>query len=242
MKHLFIILYTIGLITVLPLKAFSEEPDFTNIDNMNLHMIDSDADTGFALYRSGRPGMLFDDSPEKIKSDIKHICDMGITEVMVMSGDADVRETLYKDVCPQMKVVYNNKQTTFKSLNSIFLISFDKWVTSAKKSGKKILFRCRSGMHRTGRLSAYYQMKYMGYTVQKARDVMFDKGTYMYAFPHLYSQVEGLKLYIDNKPCVGQKSISRIQIATYGMEKMMNAIGLNDMDPMCVNINTPKKK
>ena len=156
----------------------------------NLHLIDSDPN-GFAIYRYGKPGQL----------GVRELCALGVEEVMVLSGTAQTQELLYQQECPRLKVVYNVNQTVNVPLTPKFLADFDRWVQEAQVSGKKIAFRCECGCHRTGRLAAYYKMKYQSFNAFDAIIDMLMMGKYMYLFPQLIPQVLDLRDYIDGLAC-----------------------------------------
>lgn len=156
----------------------------------NLHLID-DAPNGYAIYRSGTPS----------RKEVKQWCEMGIQEVMVLSGDAAKAELKYAKECPTLKIIYNEEQSAKVALTTTFLDQFDKWVESSRHEGKKILFRCNCGCHRTGRLAAYYRMKYNGYTADEAIDEMMDLGKWMFLFPKLKYQVRAMDDYIAGRAC-----------------------------------------
>ncbi|MFN8370766.1 MAG: hypothetical protein U0T83_09120 [Bacteriovoracaceae bacterium] len=157
----------------------------------NLHLIDRDSNTGFEIYRYSKP----------TTEDMKMLCKLGINEVMVLSGTADAHEYKDRQVCPSLKVIYNTRQIPQIPLNSEFLNYFDKWIKEAKAKGKKIAFRCECGCHRTGRLAAYYQMKYQAIPKFDAILTMLNLGKQMYLHPELIPQVSDLFNYIHNLPC-----------------------------------------
>lgn len=157
----------------------------------NTHLIDEDTDTGFAIYRVSKPKY----------NDMKRFCKLGIEEMVVLSGNAEKFEFRNQSACPSLKVVYNEKQKSKIPLTSSFLEWFDNWVAEAKRTGKKIAFRCNCGCHRTGRLAAYYQMKYQNLTAADAKAVMKKHGKYMFLFRFLYPQVYALKDYIKGRKC-----------------------------------------
>jgi hypothetical protein len=168
-------------------------PLFFNLNAQadNLHVIDQDQNNGFAIYRSGRPNV----------SEIKELCRLGITEMMVLSGDADQVELKNQAICPTLKVIYNNKQDARVPLTESFLDQFDQWVEDARHSGKKIAFRCSCGCHRTGRLGAYYRMKYQNWTAEAAIKEMLALGKVMFVFPELSPQVHSLGDYVSGRAC-----------------------------------------
>ena len=162
-----------------------------NADALNLHLIEQSKSNGFSIYRLGKP----------TREDIKDLCQKGIEEIMVLSGNAEQVEMAYQDACPNLKVVYNYKQTTQVALDIEFLNIFDEWVEQARITGKKIAFRCNCGCHRTGRLAAYYRMKFNGWDIEAAIDEMWKLGKWMAFFPHLKNQARALDDYIHGRPC-----------------------------------------
>jgi hypothetical protein len=157
----------------------------------NLHRIDSHPRTGFALYRASEPDA----------ADIIRFCELGITEMMVLSGNGELDHQLAQIYCPSLKVVYNVKTSARTPLTSEFLDAFDSWVMRAQTSGKRIAFRCFCGCHRTGRLAAYYQMRFMGADSQTAIQDMMDKGKVMFLYPGLDNQVRALEDYVAGRDC-----------------------------------------
>ncbi|MFN8369122.1 MAG: dual specificity protein phosphatase family protein [Bacteriovoracaceae bacterium] len=178
-KYFLLIIFSIGI--------FSGQAKAEN----NLHLIDSDPTTGFAIYRYSKPD----------KNDMKMLCDLGIEEVVVLSGTATKHEYKYQTECPTLKVVYNEEQSTKVPVTAQFLTFFDSWVEDAKVTGKKIAFRCECGCHRTGRLAAYYQMKYQKLTTNDATVIMMKHGKWMWTQPQLVPQVRDLANFIQEKPC-----------------------------------------
>ncbi len=168
----------------------------------NTHLIDQDKGTGFAIYRTSKPNKI---------ADFKKLCATGVTEIMVLDGTGSIDAGLAQQYCPGMKVIYNQAQAAKEALNVPFLKFFDQWVEDARASGKKIAFRCNCGCHRTGRLAAYYQMKYQGYTAEQAIGVMFQLGKYMFLYPMLPPQVRALGDYIYGIECT-QRIDSCVQL------------------------------
>jgi len=156
----------------------------------NLRLIATESN-GFAIYRSGKP---------KAK-DMSELCNKNIEEMMVLSGTADEHEFKYQEYCPTLKVTFNKASSARVALTDSFLKEFDTWVEDAKRKGKKIAFRCECGCHRTGRLAAYYQMKYQGITSTDAIAIMNKHGKYMFIHPQLPPQVRALENFIKNEPC-----------------------------------------
>jgi len=156
----------------------------------NLHLIDQ-LPNGFKIYRSGSPS----------ENDLKEFHDLGIDEIVVLSGDAKRHESRHSRLVPGLKVVFNEKQDVNIPLTASFLEWFDDWVTDARNNGKVVAFRCRCGCHRTGRLAAYYQMKYQKVLVDDAIISMNKYGRNMFLHPELEPQVRALANYILDRPC-----------------------------------------
>ena len=164
---------------------------FQPAESKNLQLIDHDDVTGFAIYRTGAPK----------SKDMRKICDLGIEEMYVLSGNAKEHEEKYQDECPTLKVIYNEKQSPHVSVTEEFLEGFDEWVQKAQDQGKKIAFRCNCGCHRTGRLAAYYQMKYQNLTSKDAIAIMIKHGKWMFLYPGLKHQVRAMKEYLSGVEC-----------------------------------------
>lgn len=156
----------------------------------NLHLIERKPN-GFAIYRSGLPS----------SADFVRWCRLGVTEVMVLSGDSSRYEGEYLRLCPKIHVVKEVNQNLNEPLRTSFLHYFDQWVSQSRKYGKKILFRCVCGCHRTGRLAAYYEMKYMKRSASQAIRNMLRFGKRMDRYPFLIPQVKGLYDLIKQRPC-----------------------------------------
>lgn len=161
----------------------------------NLHLIDEDRETGFAIYRTSQPSMKH----------MKQFCNIGIDEMVVLSGTAEEYEYKNQAGCPTLRVVYNEQQSARVAIKKSFLDWFDNWVAEAKRTGKKIAFRCSCGCHRTGRLAAYYQMKYQGLSADDSKAIMKKHGKYMWLFRTLKPQVVAMKDFLNNEPCSQKK-------------------------------------
>jgi hypothetical protein len=183
----------------LPTSAFSDSDKKSdkNSEIPNLHLIDSNMQTGFAIYRYGMG---------KNETQLEAMCKLGIQEVMVLSGNADAFEFKFQSACPGLKVVFNEVQKAKTPLTSDFIQMFDQWVQSAQQRGVKIAFRCNCGCHRTGRLAAYYQIKYQGITDEDANLIMQAHGKKMFLYPFLKEQVSALFDYVHEQPCRTDKS------------------------------------
>ena len=162
----------------------------------NLHLIEH-APNGFEIYRSGLP----------TRPEFKGMCSAGIHRFIVLSGDAEKVEMKFAGDCPGTQVLYNVRQDATIPLTPEFLRQFDGWVAQARADGAKILFRCDCGCHRTGRLAAYYRMKYDGYTVAQAVSEMNDLGKFMGVYPTLPAQVQALDDYVHGRPCSVSRSL-----------------------------------
>lgn len=156
----------------------------------NFHLVDA-LPNGFRFYRSGVP----------TKKDLERFSDLGIQEIAVLSGDAESYEIKYAHLVPNLKIVYNEKQDSGEPLTATFLEWFDNWIQEARAEGKVIAIRCRCGCHRTGRLAAYYQMKYQNLTSKEAYDILDEYGKRMFLHRDLESQVKALEDYIRGRPC-----------------------------------------
>jgi protein-tyrosine phosphatase len=157
----------------------------------NLHLIE-ELPNGFAIYRSGKPSA----------EDIAEFRKLGISEIVVLSGNADNHEFKYRDEYPDLQVVYNEEQSHKQLPSDEFLDWFDAWVEEARRVGKKIAFRCNCGCHRTGRLAAYYQMKWQNMTYADVLVIMKKYGSHMSFYRHLDDQVMALQKRIHTQRAV----------------------------------------
>lgn len=152
----------------------------------------TDPSTGFALYRSGRL------SP----ADLGVLCGLGVEEILVLDGEGGERECLFRQtVCPDMKIRYNYAQEEDTPVPIDFLEAFDVWIEEARSAGKKVAFRCRHGWHRTGRLAAYYRMRFDGAPAAEATEEMQRIGRMMWRHPTLDPQVEAYADLLGGRPC-----------------------------------------
>ncbi|HUT56135.1 MAG TPA: hypothetical protein VM658_22275 [bacterium] len=171
---------------------------FTRVNN-NLHQVDGEPagpghpEKAYRLYRSGAPSK---------KTFAKWCDEYHVERVIVLSGDAADNELAYqaKGICPEIKVVYDVKQHS-SALGDGFLKLFDEQVAAARRDRAGLLIRCQMGAHRTGRLAAYYQMKYQGLSADQAIAVMERLGLKMDTATELVPQVKALDDYIHNRPC-----------------------------------------
>jgi protein-tyrosine phosphatase len=159
----------------------------------NLHLVDADPASGFAIYRLGEPDA----------ADIRGLCELGVTEIAVLAGTALEHEIEYQSQCPELRVVYNHEDD-LSPLSDRWLARFDEWVARARAEGRKIAFRCSCGCHRTGRLAAYYQMRYRGLSAKDAWDLAQSRGIAMHVvdyFASLQQQIIALEEHIQGLPC-----------------------------------------
>jgi hypothetical protein len=159
----------------------------------NLHLIDSDPKTDFAIYRLGQPDA----------EDVRGLCELGVSEIGVLAGTALDYEFAFREHCPSLSIIYN-VEDDLNPLSASWLGHFDNWIAEARASGKKIAFRCTCGCHRTGRLAAYYQMKYRGLNAKDAWDLALSRGSIMEAvdyFAGLQQQIIALYEHIHGSPC-----------------------------------------
>ena len=156
----------------------------------NLHLIEQRAD-GFAIYRSGTPS----------RGDFNEWCRLGIQEVMVLSGDEAEHEDVWSSDCPGIRVIFSERQHVKYPLSAQFLEFFDRWVAKAQSDGRKILFRCQCGCHRTGRLAAYYEIRYLRRDLEQSLVNLYAFGSGMQNYPFLPPQIEALQDYASQKPC-----------------------------------------
>lgn len=147
---------------------------------------------GFAVYRSGRMD----------RQDLADLCRQGVEELVDLSGTADRRECRWREaICPSLAIRYNRRQRVETPLTRDFLQAFDRWVGEAQRQGKKIAFRCWSGWHRTGRLAAYYRMRFQNLPLADAEALMLEHGRFMWLHPQLKPQVRALADYLAGRPC-----------------------------------------
>ena len=155
-------------------------------------LVDEDSTTGYALYRSGQLS----------GSEMTELCRQGVEELVVLDGGAAERECrMLAARCPRMRVRYNHLQDPKRPMSQEFLAAFGQWIEEGRSSGRKLAYRCRHGWHRAGRLTAYYQMRFMGAGVQEAIDEMQARGRFMWRHPQLDPQVEALGQLVAGEPC-----------------------------------------
>ncbi len=156
-----------------------------------LNQVDSNPSTGFEIYRSGTPK----------EEDLKEWCRLGIKDIFALNGLAGDYQKRLGELCPSAQVVYNEEQNADAPVAAEFLQRFDEKVSKAQAEGTKILFHCSCGCHRTGRLAAYYRIKYNGWSSDAAIREMHEIGDDMDQHPSLDPQVRAMEDYIRGRPC-----------------------------------------
>jgi len=157
-------------------------------------LVDSNPATGFALYRSGQLS----------GAELARLCSQGVEELLVLDGGATDRECrMLREQCPGLRVRYNFAQNEKHPVSQEFLGAFDQWIEEGRAAGRKLAYRCRRGWHRAGRLTAYYQMRFMDAGVHEAIDEMQARGRFMRWYPQLDPQVEALGEWVAGEPCSG---------------------------------------
>lgn len=155
-------------------------------------LVDSDPESGFALYRSGALG----------EARLEELCAAGVEEIVVLNGDATERECRLRDrVCPGLRVRFDGRQDAHVPLGEDFLSAFDAWIEEARREGRKVAFRCRHGWHRTGRLAAWYRIRFQGIDPAAAVAEMNRAGRFMWRHRQLEPQVEALADLAAGRPC-----------------------------------------
>jgi hypothetical protein len=157
----------------------------------NLHQVDADPATGYSLYRSGQP---------EGEKDAQEMCDLGIRKVFALNAGAWKYAADFERICGG-KVLYNEMQNPDAIIPVDFLDSFDKAVADAKAKGEGILFHCTCGCHRTGRLAAWYRLKFQGWDAEHAINEMNDVGEDMDEHPTLPPQIRAMQDMLLGRAC-----------------------------------------
>lgn len=157
----------------------------------NLGQEEIDSAGSYGIYRSGQPE----------ESEVRNWCKLGIRQVFALNGKADRYATVLKETCPEAQIVYNVDQNADAPTDAAFLQLFDAAVAKARLDGTKILFHCSCGCHRTGRLAAYYRMKFNGWTAEAAIDEMLNTGHNMDDHSTLPAQVRSMEDWINGRAC-----------------------------------------
>lgn len=168
-------------------------------DEHRLVQLDSSPD-GFGMYRSGQP-----EDP-----DLEEWCSLGIRKIFALNGEGEAYRAKLQALCPDAEIVYNEAQDPATAVTTAFLQKFDDAVAQAKLDGTKILFHCSCGCHRTGRLAAYYRIKYQNWTVDDALSEMYAIGRSMGGHPYLADQVRSFGDFVSQRPC-GQDAKSCVR-------------------------------
>ncbi len=159
--------------------------------NNSYSVVDQKADSGFSVYRSGQP-----ETPA-----IAEWCKAGVKSIYALNGrGSEYAEQLAKD-CPQAKIIFDLAQDADVAVDHAFLEDFDREITSAQAGGYGVMFHCNCGCHRTGRLAAYYRMKYNQWTADQAIAEMNSIGKDMDEHVNLIPQVRAMDDYIHARPC-----------------------------------------
>ena len=154
-------------------------------------LVAEDPSTGFALYRSGRL------SP----ADLEVLRGLGVEEILVLDGQGKDRECRYRQALhPNLRVRYDFAQEEDRPVSLDFLQAFDAWIEEAQANGAKVAIRCRHGWHRTGRLVAYYRIRFEGRPAAEAIREMQDRGHMMWRHPTLDQQVEAYEDLVLGRP------------------------------------------
>jgi len=164
---------------------------------------------GYAVYRSSDPG----------GGEWRAVCGEWKTDFVVLDDDRwQRREENYRKHCPHGAVVYAGSQRTSRSLDRDFLAFFDQVIARARAEGRKVLFHCKLGVHRTGRLAAYYELKHEGWSLDRALEDFDDHVPFLtrvYGFVlnrRVRRQIRGIAAFLENpsvcegnpgKNCVG---------------------------------------
>jgi hypothetical protein len=149
------------------------------------------APNGYVMYRSAQPDA----------SDAEEICKRGVRKVFALNGEGRKYAERLKEVCPDAEIVYDIPQNPDAAVPRDFLDLFDRSVEEAKAAGQAVLFHCSCGCHRTGRLAAYYRMKYQNWSAEAAIDEMKTLGKDMDQHPSLSSQIRALEDLIGGRGC-----------------------------------------
>jgi hypothetical protein len=162
----------------------------------NLECIGGDCHgPGYAVYRSSEPGPL----------EWKAVCGAWKTDFFVLDDDSwQKRDRAYKRQCPNGTVVYAKSQSVATNLDTDFLAFFDRVIVRARSEGRKVLIHCRLGTHRTGRLAAYYGLKFEGWTLARALEDFEEHVALvarLFAFTkneHVRCQIRGIAAFVQD--------------------------------------------
>lgn len=156
------------------------------VHGFNIHRVDPGKGTeGFALYRMSAP----------IQKDLKSITDRKIKKIIVLSHNADDHERKIEGFPEEIEIIEVNQFTT-RRLDKDFLGRFDRIISEAKKGGYAVAIRCQIGCHRTGRLAAYFEMRWLKHSAEEAL-VNYDKHGYLNRIFHRQVRREIRDLYLN---------------------------------------------
>ena len=149
---------------------------------------------GYAVYRSSNPG----------PAEWKAVCGNWRTDFVVLNDDRwQERDERYRKQCPNASVVYAKAQATSRSLDHDFLDFFDQVIARARAENRKVLFHCKLGVHRTGRLAAYYELKHEGWSLDRAlqnfeEHIPFLTRIYGFVFDRrIRQQIRGIGAFVE---------------------------------------------
>lgn len=186
--------------------------------------IDENRNSGYAVYRSGRLGAR----------ELAEMCELGVREIVVMDGAALNNECRWRgEICPGLKVRYNHAQDARTPVTREFLTAFDAWVVDSMAKGSKIAFRCRHGWHRAGRLSAYYRMRFDGWSAEAAIEEMLEMGRFMGSHPQLVPQVAGMADQLAARPCSQPAEHCPRDSPDHGEGLVRSRAGVQFADDLC---------
>lgn len=155
-------------------------------------VIAESSSSGFALYRSGRLS----------HRELKRLCSDGVEEIVVLDGSAGELECRMRETaCPGLRVRYNRAQNEDTPVSAEFLDAFDDWIEEAQREGRKISFRCTHGWHRTGRLAAYYRLRFEEAPPAETIEEMKWIGGMMFKHPTLGPQVAAYAELVAGREC-----------------------------------------
>ncbi len=141
-------------------------------------------------------------------------CQLGIKEVLVLSGDAQQYELKNPPGCPGLKVAYNERQDISRPLTKRFLAFFDSWIRSARKDQKKIVIRSSAGSFAASRLAAYYGMKFQKKSSEGALDLVRRQTGSITDLDRLIEEVYALEDHIKKRRCRYSGSVKQIRCVT----------------------------
>ena len=119
-----------------------------------------------------------------------------------MDGTGQARECVLRDqACPGLRVRYDGVQDPRSPVSRDFLDAFATWIEESRLEGRKIVIRCRHGWHRTGRMSAYYRMRFQDWSLAAAESEMLQAGEWMWRYPELRTQLAAFAALLETGDC-----------------------------------------